>query len=348
MGAPGGLAQDRAERLQSLRAHLQRRLEVDLGSELGPRLGARVAELVAAGELAGPPELVPVRDGWLSDDAVRAFLEFNPQWRPGAPAGTELRPAQQIVETIADFDRQLRERGIELVVAPIPTRLNVYPDALVPAELGESFEGFAPGLTRWLLALVDAGVEVADLLPALAATRGALDAPDSQQPFLRVNTHWAPVGIVAAADHLAARIASAEWFEPGPGGTHVEEERGDLLAFQVKVPVAAAPVLLYERVLDAQGQPAAFRDAGSPVILLGDSFTQMFREESADIGRQLHHRLGFPPDIIFSPAGGPYQSRVTLARRDAPFAGKRLVVWLFTCEALRYPAAWKPGDFSGR
>jgi hypothetical protein len=86
-------------------------------------------------------------------------------------------------------------------------------------------------------------------------------------------------------------------------------------------------------------------DRESPVVLWGDSFTTIFKAEDADLPRRLGHLLGRPVDVLASLGGGVDSTRLNFARRRAPTAGKRLVIWAFSTRSLM-SGQWKPRELT--
>ncbi len=345
----GGESVASAEGLQALRGDLQRRVEVDRASGLGPRLGEALRELELAHAAGGErPEYYPVRDGWLAWKAPRIFFALNHEWAARDDDSPPILAGGAGTRTVVDFARQLRERGIDLLVVPLPSRLNVYPELVVETEFDGSFAGFAPGLRRWMLELVDADVEVIDLLPALSAQRGAVEAPGHEQVFLRMNPHWTPRGLRVAVDEIGRRVEAYDWFARGSSESRLEVSSREWTHPRQVLPEGAQPAQLrLERVVDARGQAVAASDRGSPVQLLGGSFCILFEEHGADLGRALHHRWGFAPDVIASPGGAALASRRALARRDRALEGKRVVIWVFVAWTLLLEENWTPLEIVG-
>lgn len=318
----------------------------------GPSQGAGVDEAALTGALvdrltpllAGmndeSPRYVEVRDGWIYKRSVQLFVALNPELFPGREH-REPSPLREPVEAIVDARDQLARAGIELLVVPIPTRLDVYPDAVVDVVLGEDFRGYAPGMAKLLARLRAHDVDALDLLPEFTARRGTLDGPEDELVFLRANSHWTPKGAVLAAEALAGSIRERAWFDASGSdseATHLERSRAAWTPDDGELAEGAAPpVLEFERVVDAEGRPAARSDRSSPVVLWGDSFTTIFEPRGADLPRRLHHALGAAVDVVASPGGGPHASRAAFARRHAPLAGKHLVIWAFSANTLIGP-----------
>ena len=338
--APPLTREDRlALQAEQLRARIAKMEALDLAD----RMAAAIDGLDST---YGAPQYTPVSDGWIYIRPLRFERYVN-----GPASGEELDPEQHYVPgqhqvaTIVDFSRQLEERGIELIVVPIPTRLQAYPELVVNVELDEDFEGFALGLTRIMLELNEQGVEVLDLLPALARERDSHLAEDRHQVFLRANGHWSPKGVVISAREMADRMREAPWFEDARRRSNPDVETFDRdwsYRDQKLAEGATPPKLEFERVLTPKGRIVEYSN-DSPVLVLGDSFVSIFAPEGADLPRQLHRFAGFPMDVISVPGGAAQASRATLARRKGGARGKRMVFWLWASESLMMPVGkWKP------
>jgi hypothetical protein len=66
----------------------------------------------------------------------------------------------------------------------------------------------------------------------------------------------------------------------------------------------------------------------------GDSFTNIFQAEGADLPRRLHHLLGAPVDVLASNDGGSAGTHKAFARRQHALDGKRLVIWTFATRSV--------------
>jgi len=298
-------------------------------------------------------ERQPGDSNWIEFDgrALRcAEFEYYREWhvaQDGAPAAVESRDrdgdAFSVIKFYAD---NLAERGIDLIVVPVPTRVQLYPDIFPTVPKPEAdFRGLGPGYTQLLLDLTRAGVEVLDLLPDAARARFASEQDTDEHLILDYDHHWTPRGVALIAERIAQRVRQLEWFKPG---TEVEE-RGFVIKLNTEEWVANrnlrhAPeiaqqpqVLHYRSVLDREGKKLRDVENASPVLLIGDSMVGMFRLKSSGLASHLGYQLGLPVDSISIPAGGGDAVWKALALRDEPFAGKRVIIWLFTAKALAKP-----------
>ena len=99
------------------------------------------------------------------------------------------------------------------------------------------------------------------------------------------------------------------------------------------------------RVLNADGAPYE-DDAGSPIVLLGDSFTGVYQLtdcEHAGVSAHLARALGYPVDLVMSYGGGPNVRHKLMRRGTEELKTKRLVVWMMTARDLyNYWEDWEP------
>lgn len=248
---------------------------------------------------------------------------------------------------IVDFHRQLRTAGVELLLVPVPVKPTLYPERLWP---GADPHGLPTnrGFSAFVAALERAGVQVIDLAPALLrAKREGLGL------FLPRDTHWTPEAMALAARTVATKVEALPFWPTLAAAAEPFDHRqiafaghGDLygmLAYAAWGRRARPMRFVLEQVI-ATPRGQGPRDESSPVLLLGDSFTNVFSSgtlalgHSGGFGEQLAARLGLPLDVIAMPAGGANRSREALALRPQPLRGKRLVIWQFTQRDLVFAA----------
>ena len=94
------------------------------------------------------------------------------------------------------------------------------------------------------------------------------------------------------------------------------------------------------RVVDADTGKPLEPDPEAPIVLLGDSFSNIYSwarmgwGDHAGLGEQVALRLGQSMDMIIKDDGGVNTTRATLARRPAGLSGKKLVIWQFAARDL--------------
>lgn len=248
----------------------------------------------------------------------------------------------EAVGVIADFARQLWERGVGLVLVPIPPKPRIDRFRVDGGESLDRTTGLRRQEHRFYRGLERAGVAYVDVIKHLE-----LHALEQGRAYLETDTHWTPGAMQDVADEVASyvelfhtddrkrRIASRS-------NTAVAE--GDLvellsLPSRPRPVFEAAPIQL-RVVLDRQRGRPIVHDRSSRVLLLGDSFTRAFSDrklglgEHAGLAEQLALTLDEPLDVIAIPGGSATAVRETLARRADALVGKRLVVWQISMRDL--------------
>ncbi len=292
------------------------------------------------------------RAGWLQFRADvdyvtgPGFLDPARLLRRARAAGGTTPPQPDPVPAIVDFARQLRARGIELIVLPIPVK---------PEWTASTLGGHATGrvvnasFDAWVQRVEAAGVTVFDPGPLL------------RDGYLRTDTHWSPGAMDRVAAALAALLKDRLPARPAVGYERVERTlhgRGDLTTLLDVGGVLRGEgesVTIHEVVQGSAGwQP----DAAADVLLLGDSFSNIYAQEGlgwgsrAGLAEQLSFHLQRPVDRLVRNDGGAQATREMLARELARgrdrLAGKKFVIWQFANRELaqgdwrRIPLEWRP------
>ncbi|MEM7352882.1 MAG: hypothetical protein AAF657_18950 [Acidobacteriota bacterium] len=285
--------------------------------------------------LTGPPFLDPV--------ALERRQRAAPAWRP-APQ-LDPRPA------IIDFHRQLEARGIHLIVFLAPTKPMVHPEPLAP-ELTDDPGDTAlhnPSFAEFRTDLEQHGITVFEPSAVLSAQRRATGS----EQYLRADSHWSPEGLDAAARALADEIARLDL--PFTGSSVTWRRRpaevtgtGDLrhsLTLPGRPQLYLPETVQVQRVVSRRGQPWQL-DKRAEILLLGDSFTNIYSETSDEWGRsaglaeQLSFYLERPLDRIAIDGGGEAATRRRLAQEIASgrdrLATKKLVIWQTAIRTLAF------------
>lgn len=202
---------------------------------------------------------------------------------------------ENVTRAIVRFRDQLKERGIALIVMPVPGKPSVYPDHLTRRAVGKQREFRSP--TQELLnALRRESVATVDLFVAFRGARSETGAGGTNGPlYLAQDTHWTPRGAQIAAQILAAELREMKF---APVATvefltrQVAVTRwGDILDM-MQIPGVREAFLpqhvVCEQVLDpalgplvpsASDRPGTYRYPGqkASVLLLGDSFCRIYQ-----------------------------------------------------------------------
>ncbi|MEI7730308.1 MAG: hypothetical protein WCO56_12095 [Verrucomicrobiota bacterium] len=209
------------------------------------------------------------------------------------PPATDTTRRDSVVRAITRFRDQLRERGIQLLVVPVPGKPAVYPDQLT--RRASAPESVGDGPTQSLIrTLRQQGVETVDLLDAFRTARRH-GTNSSGELYLARDTHWSPRGAALAAGKVSERLRELRWAPPATKtyATHpVRVNRyGDIIDM-MQVPGLQhefAPELVEcEQVLDpalgplvpsASDRPGAFKFPAqkAQVLVLGDSFCRIYQ-----------------------------------------------------------------------
>jgi alginate O-acetyltransferase complex protein AlgJ len=307
---------------------------------------------------AGNEQVVLGRRGWLyfrpAVDHVTGpgFLDLKILARREASGKSwEPDPRPDPVAALADFAAQLEDRGITLVVVPLPVKAAIHPEGLAPdLSLADDVPIENPSFAEFMGRLAE--LDIAAYSPSERLAEALRSKSGVQWPqFLRTDTHWTPQGMEAAAAGLAEFLAKNVPL-PEVRATALRREeawvegRGDLVAL-LRLP-AMRPLFFPERVptqrvLKSSGEPWT-ADPGADVLVLGDSFTNIYSQrelgwgDTAGFAEQLSFLLQRPVDKLAVNAGGPAAARERLASSIASgqdrLAGKRVVIYAFSAREL--------------
>jgi hypothetical protein len=317
------------------KAFVQPRLQLLL-TQLG-RVGNRRAVVGRDGWLYYTPGVLHVAGpGFLNPDVQRQ-RELGERAADEAPIHADPRPA------ILDFNAALARRGIRLVLMPVPDKAAVEAASLHargrPSRLPDN-----PDLERFLAELRAGGVAVFD-------ARELLPGAEQGPAFLVQDTHWTPAWMEHVARALGAFVSELGVLGAAPEpALHADEQSAervgdlvDMLKLPEEQAVFQPQAVRIHPVLDAQGNPWE-PDPNAEILLLGDSFTNVFSLEgmgwgaAAGLGPQLALALQRPLDVIAQNDSGAYVTRRALARELAAgndrLAGKRVVIWEFAAREL--------------
>lgn len=274
----------------------------------------------------GNEQVVPGRDGWLF-------------YRPAVDSLTGPGFVEDARPALLDLHRHLADRGIRMVVLPVPVKAAVHPEKLTsrpvrPPVRNVAWEGFVRFLER-------EGIAVLDLAPA-------------RPSFLATDTHWTPDGMELAAKALADWIRASVPLE-GRETVWRREERqvegfGDL-ARMLELPPGQR--LFPPQRVTVRPVPDWRPDPSAEVLILGDSYTNVYSRPDlgwgtgAGLAEQLAFHLRRPVDRIAVNAGGAWASRQALARELDRLEGKKVVVVELSARELAF-GDWRRIELEGR
>lgn len=258
-----------------------------------------------------------------------------------APPQPDPRPA------IGEFARQLRRRGITLLLVPAPGKVSIHPERLSSRCSAASGPLQNESFAIWKREIEREGVLVFDPAPVLHD----LKLQTGRDQYLKTDTHWTAEAAVAVAQELA-RFIEARAPLPARAAVRYRARRriasgvGDIAAM-LRLPddaeLCQPETVEIRQIAAADGSPWQ-PDPSADVLLLGDSFTNIYSQEamhwgaSAGLAEQLSFELHRPLDRISQNDAGAYATRQTLAgelaRGDDRLSGKRLVIWEFAAREL--------------
>jgi len=317
-----------------------RAFEADLqdNCQLAKRLRPwmQYARFMILGELGD--EVVAGRCGWLFyKPAVQYLIE------PGPPQTDESQG--DIFSAVISFHDQLANRGIQLILVPVPNKASVYPDMLTPRARTPDIAVSCRALET-ISRLRQAGIEVVDLFAVFGQARAALPHEHTATYYLSQDSHWSPSGVQLAAKTVGQRILELGWAKKG----HVEyalepvmiQRHGDILTMiqvpQVERHFEPEHIHCTQVVNSATNQP--YRDdSNSEILVIGDSFLRIYsRDEPGTAGfvEHLGQELGLPVTSIVNDGGASTLVRQQLSRNPKLLANKKVVVWEFVERDIRF------------
>jgi len=252
-------------------------------------------------------------------------------------------PTDDPADVIADFAEQLGQRGIHLLVVPVPSKPSIAPESLR--------RGLEPSLAlsvhtrRFMAELRGRNIDVVDLYSPLVGEQR--ERPDRPRLYLAADTHWTGEGARLVASLLAEQVravAGANTLQPQrsyrremvtvarrPDIPRMSRLPGEATAFPAESTAAY-------RVLDEAGEPYADSD-DAQILLLGDSFSRIYQTdepEAAGLIANLAYELHTPLTSIVNDGGASTLVRQELARNLDLLRGKRIVIWAFAERDLRF------------
>lgn len=271
----------------------------------------------------------------------------------GAASDPSLKRMRPALPAILRFADDLRARGVELVLVPVPVKAMIEPDSLVGASPPVERPFLHPDQADFYEAIRSGGVDVIDLAPVLFAQRA------NGRVFLDQDTHWRPQAMRAAAAAVADRLRTKAWFselnaDPSQFSTAstARAHLGDLVDNLDLPPESHGyqpEAATLEPVSDSTTGRRPESDPASPLVLLGDSFVNIFDDPSIGFGTEGEARigagfaqhlaaaLGTRLDVIAVNGQAATGVRRTLARRyDDAIRAKKAVVWVIAARDLLY------------
>lgn len=239
---------------------------------------------------------------------------------------------------ILHFHRQLADLGIELVLMPTPVKPTIHPEMLTSRASSQSNLIRNSSFDLLVADLGAAGVPVFDPGELLK------ERASEEVQYLATDTHWTPDAMQAVASALAEHIGpylsnnpSVEWKTSLSEHTQLGDAARmlDLASWQR----AILPETITVTEVQFPDSELWKSDPKSEILLLGDSFTNIFSlgemgwGSGAGLAEHLSLALGGTVDRFSQNDAGAFATRDLLVRelqRDPNrLAHKKVVIWQF-------------------
>jgi len=306
--------------------------------------------LAACGE--GGTEVMAGKDGWLFYRPSFRFLTrpaedlaepqiLSARYNPAKAAGyrASLKP-------ITEFADALKARGIRLVMVPVWPKQSIQPENLGGPAYRSEVALKPAGFAAWRDAIEQSGVLFFDPAESLMAAKRTQNGV----AYLKTDSHWNTQTMQRCATDLAHFLTAKGLLEPGTVKAAMVPSTvtnlGDL-AQMLQMPEGSRRFPQEQiEISEVRGDKGInwLSDRASPVLLLGDSYANIFSLDSmrwgkdAGFAEHLGAALGSPVDAILQNGGGESGTRKQLAHELAAgkdrLAGKNVVVWEFSATQI--------------
>ena len=278
--------------------------------------------------------------GWLE---YRPAFEYVTGKRIFDPSRQVIGPDADPRKALMLLGRDLKRRGIELWLFPVPSKVMVHPESFAPELHSRDVDLQNPDYAQLRRDWEAEGLTVVDPLPVLR------ELAKTQQVYFKTDSHWNPVGIDAAAAFLAAELEAKGKLSPRSVEWRRKEQTipygGDLtrMLHLEDLPLYAVEPVTVQMVSDSRGRLMK-DDPAAEVLLLGDSFANIFARRSGSFPAQLAYHLGRPIDRISMDGGGAAGNRQQLlqelSENPSRLAGKKVLILEFAVRELAI-GRWK-------
>ena len=255
----------------------------------------------------------------------------------------EADPSPDPRPALFDLLEDCRKRGIHLVLAPVPDKGMLEPHELTERVPAQAPVPNNPSFAELVAELKSRGADVFEDFPQ--------QVQSNEVRYLKQDTHWNPQFMEEYAAGLANHIRGLGLL-PAPAAAprfgivaSAQSNFGDLVNM-LKLPPSQTQfpkeTVELHRVIDTATGRATTADPHAPVLMLGDSFANIFSlatlgwGEGAGLPQHLAYRLNQAIDAITLNGGGATGIRIELARAAAQgrLEGKKVLVYEFAMRNL--------------
>jgi len=286
------------------------------------------------------------KDGWLfyrnDVDYLCSKGFLAPELLINKQQEKDIQPDARIA--IMDFYKQLKKNNIELILMPVPNKTMVYPDKLSSSFSADNTLLQNSSYSQFIEELKKSGIFVFDISKLFMTEKSG-----NKDIFLKTDTHWTPEMMQKIAASLSKEIKSKIDFK---ADTTVYNKRlkkvsahGDIakmLKLKQTDKLFSRQTVSIQQIYHKDKTWQV--DKNSKVLLLGDSYTNIYSEEnlgwgtSAGLAEQLSYELKFGIDRISRNGSAAYTTRETLAnemqRGNNRLKNKKVVIWEFAVREL--------------
>lgn len=253
-------------------------------------------------------------------------------------------PQPNPIPAILEFRQQLAERGIELLIVPVPVKATIHPGMLSRRYEATAGAVHNPSHGEFLARLEAEGVQVFDPTTLLVGAAASNGTPQ----YLMTDTHWTP----QAADLVARELATIVRGMVDLNGDHrirysntgaSVENVGDL-AEMLELPTLFPAQTVYTGVVETSDGKPWRAERAAEVLLLGDSFANIYHQRQlgwgsgAGLGQRLSYHLQRPVDTVIRNDDGAFSTRLLLSeeinRGSDRLAKTRVLIWEFSAREL--------------
>ena len=222
------------------------------------------------------------------------------------------------IQAVIDFDRKLKAHGVDLIFVPVPSKIEAYAfefDTKLPEGMPVS-----PARMETMITLLEADVEVLDILPSLKAAIG-----DNAIPVYETSGHHpSGYGAKIAGELVAQKLARY----------HFKNRKSDQLKYVERMATErvnrSVPMKAWE-VVDAEGNPYQ-HVLDSEIAVIGDSHAFAFW--TASWASHVARATGLPiTDLSISSGGATAPQRLANMGVDR-LKQRKVVVWIITSAAF--------------
>jgi hypothetical protein len=293
---------------------------------------------------------VPGKNGWLFD--ARELREIARS--SVLPAATR----EEIIGCIVDYHEQLKNGGIDLILAPIPQKAIIYSEHLGARRSGR-LDNYLQGLYQ---SLESKGVKVVDLVPTLLRERngsGGLVYPVTAN-------HLSPKGAEVVAGAIVENVKGRRWtkgLEADPNLVANSTQitlLGNLAGYvtdesiRLQLKSEALPIRAIGRRSDTGILPAARAGDGRILLVTSEREGLAYGAPGNPVGYdgnirgsladQLIYEFGIPLDVHAHGSSGVNTARFRLLRaswsKPDLLVNTAAIVWVFSANELT-TAGWR-------